>query len=128
MPSEPKNNAATPKVSGRYAYSGLERLLHEPSRLGILSSLAAHPEGLLFGDLKVLVNLTDGNLSRQIQALNDEGLIDVEKSFVKNRPQTKCRMTPDGRQRFVDYIGELERVVRDAAKVEQGGRLRVAGA
>lgn len=118
---------AEPKMSGRYAYSGLERLLHEPSRLGILSSLAAHPDGLLFGDLKVLVQLTDGNLSRQIQTLQEEGLIGVEKSFVKNRPQTRCRMTPDGRQRFLDYIGELERVVQDAAKMEHLGRLRVAG-
>ena len=111
------------KEPGKYAY-GLERVLHEPSRLGILASLAAHPDGLVFGDLKLLVGLTDGNLSRQIQLLQDEGLIDVEKSFVKNRPQTRCKMTPDGRQRFLDYIGQLERVVSDAVKADSPGPFR----
>ncbi|MGC4032373.1 MAG: transcriptional regulator [Tepidisphaeraceae bacterium] len=118
--------SADPKTPGRYSYSGLERLLHEPSRLGILSSLAAHPDGLIFGDLKVLVGLTDGNLSRQIQILQEDGLIEVEKSFVKNRPQTRCRMTKDGRERFLEYIGELERVVKDAARQQRAGSLRVA--
>lgn len=108
-----------PKHDGRYAYLGLERILHERSRLGILSSLASHPEGLLFGDLKQLVTLTDGNLSRQIQILQEEGLIEVQKSFVKNRPQTRCIMTADGRKRFWEYIGELERVVHDASKAEK---------
>jgi DNA-binding transcriptional ArsR family regulator len=108
-----------PKHEGRYAYLGLERLLHERSRLGILSSLASHPEGLLFGDLKALVALTDGNLSRQIQILQEEKLIDVEKKFVNNRPQTRCFMTDDGKKRFWGYIEELERVVRDAGRAEK---------
>ena len=125
MKPDPKKNVGHP---GRYAYGGLERILHEPSRLGILSSLAAHPDGLVFSDLKVLVGLTDGNLSRQIQTLQEEGLIVVEKSFVKNRPQTMCRMTQDGRQRFVDYIGELERVVRDAAAGDRIAARRVSTA
>lgn len=117
----------TSKTEGRYAYAGLERSLHEPSRLGILASLAAHPDGLVFGDLKSLVKLTDGNLSRQIQILQSEGLIEVEKSFVKNRPQTLCRMTKDGRGRFLDYISALEKVVRDAAGgSQQVGSLRNA--
>lgn len=113
------------KTPGRYAYGGLERLLHEPSRLGILSSLAAHPDGLVFADLKTLVRLTDGNLSRQIQLLQDEQLITVEKSFVNNRPQTRCRLSAEGRGRFLDYIGELERVVQDAAAVDLA-RVRTA--
>ncbi len=107
------------KDQGRYAYEGLERIFHERSRLGILSSLASHPEGLLFNDLKKLVALTDGNLSRQIQILQEEGLIEVQKFFNKNRPQTRCLMTAAGRKRFWDYINELERVVHDAAKAEK---------
>jgi DNA-binding MarR family transcriptional regulator len=104
---------------GRYAYQGLERVFHERSRLGILSSLASHPEGLLFADLKKLVDLSDGNLSRQIQILQEEELIEVQKSFVNNRPQTRCLMTEGGRQRFWDYISELERVVHDASSAEK---------
>jgi DNA-binding transcriptional ArsR family regulator len=117
--------ADDPKQPGRYAYS-LERLMHEPSRLGILSSLAAHPDGLLFNDLKVLVKLTDGNLSRQIQILQDEGLIGVEKSFVKNRPQTRCRLSDQGRLRFLDYITQLERVIHDAAQATPVTNLKLA--
>ncbi len=107
------------KDQGRFAYEGLERIFHERSRLGILSSLASSADGLLFNDLKKLVALTDGNLSRQIQILQEEGLIEVQKSFVKNRPQTRCVMTDAGKTRFWDYISELERVVHDAAKSEK---------
>lgn len=103
---------------GRYAYQGLERVFHERSRLGILSSLSSHPQGLLFSDLKQLVDLSDGNLSRQIQILQEEGLIEVHKSFVNNRPQTRCVMSEAGKQRFWNYISELERVVHDASHAE----------
>jgi hypothetical protein len=48
---------------GRYAYEGLDRVLHEKARLGMLTSLMAHPDGLLFSDLKELCALTDGNLT-----------------------------------------------------------------
>lgn len=102
------------KSQGRYAYHGLTRTLHERARLGILSSLAAHPEGLLFNDLKSLVALTDGNLSRQIQILEQDKLVEVWKGHRNNRPMTLCRLTDNGRERFLAYIAELERVVKDA--------------
>lgn len=101
--------------TGRYAYDGLDRTIHEKARLGILSSLAAHPSGLLFGDLKDLCSLTDGNLSRHMQTLQEAGLVEVWKRFQQRRPQTLCRLTELGRQRLLLYIGELERVVADAA-------------
>lgn len=105
--------------SGRYAYSGLDRIIHEKARLGILTSLISRPEGLLFGDLKQLCSLTDGNLSRHLQALEDAGLIEVWKGFRDRRPQTLCRLSNQGRERFLEYLEELERVVRDAAKVRE---------
>ena len=54
---------------GRFAYDGLDRVLHEKARLGIMTSLVTRPEGLLFGELKRLCALTDGNLSRHLDAL-----------------------------------------------------------
>src|SRR2546423_13767164 len=99
-----------------FAYEGLERVIHERARLSILSSLAAHPQGLVFNDLKSLCALTDGNLSRQIQLLQEAGLVEVWKGTKNNRPQTLCRLTPDGRKRFLDYISVLESVVSDAAR------------
>src|SRR5215212_10080893 len=89
---------ASPRISGRFALAGLARVIHERSRLGILSSLAAHPKGLLFNDLKELCSLTDGNLSRQIQLLQESGFVEVWKGYHNNRPQTLCRLTPDGQE------------------------------
>jgi Winged helix DNA-binding domain len=98
--------------AGRFAYDGLDRVLHEKARLGILTSLVAHPDGLKFGDLRGLCALTDGNLSRQV--LHQAALVEVWKGFEGRRPQTVVRLAPDGRRRFVAYLAELERVVRDA--------------
>jgi DNA-binding MarR family transcriptional regulator len=99
---------------GRFAYEGLDRVLHEKARLGIMTSLVTRPEGLLFGDLKRLCALTDGNLSRHLDVLHDAGLVEVWKGFENRRPQTLCRLSPEGRQRFLAYLEELEQVIRDA--------------
>jgi DNA-binding HxlR family transcriptional regulator len=90
--------------------------MHEKARLGVLTSLIAHPKGLAFADLKQLCGLTDGNLSRHLQVLQEAGLLEIIKGYENNRPHTKCRLTPRGRQRFLDYLVVLERVVRDAAE------------
>jgi DNA-binding MarR family transcriptional regulator len=100
--------------SGRYAYEGLERVFHEKARLGIMTSLVTHSRGLVFADLKEYCALTDGNLSRHLQVLHEAGLIEVCKGFHRNRPQTICRITDEGRRRFLEYINVLENVVADA--------------
>ena len=99
-----------------FSYEGLDRVIHEKARLGVLTSLIAHPDGLAFGDLKRLCGLTDGNLSRHLQVLAEAGLVEITKGYEGNRPHTSCRLTASGRRRFLDYLGVLERVVRDAAK------------
>ena len=101
-------------TAGRFAYDGLDRALHEKARLGVLTSLVAHPDGLKFGELRGLCSLTDGNLSRHLDVLREAGLVEVWKGFEHRRPQTLVRLTPDGRRRFIAYLEELERVVRDA--------------
>jgi DNA-binding transcriptional ArsR family regulator len=100
--------------SGRFAYEGLDRVLHEKARLGIMTSLVTRPEGLLFSELKHLCALTDGNLSRHLEVLREAGLVEVWKGFENRRPQTLCRLSPDGRTRFLAYLEELEQVIRDA--------------
>jgi DNA-binding transcriptional ArsR family regulator len=101
-------------ANGRFAYDGLDRVLHEKARLGILTSLVAHPDGLRFGELRALCTLTDGNLSRHLDVLREASLVEVWKGFAQRRPQTLVRLTADGRRRFIAYLEELERVVRDA--------------
>lgn len=106
--------AKEPKTSGRFAYDGLDRVIHEKARLGIVASLATHPGGLVFNDLKELCNLTDGNLSRHLQILSDSGLVQIWKGYKDNRPQTLLQLTDQGRRRFVEYVAVLENVVTDA--------------
>jgi DNA-binding MarR family transcriptional regulator len=99
----------------RFAYDGLDRVIHERARLSVLTSLVTHPKGLLFGDLKQLCALTDGNLNRHLQVLEEAKLIAITKGVQNNRPQTFCRITALGRRRYVEYLAVLEQVLLDAA-------------
>lgn len=106
----------TTKDAAPFSYDGLDRVIHEKARLGVLTSLMAHSKGLAFADLKQLCGLTDGNLSRHLQVLQEAGLVTIHKGYEGNRPHTSCRLTAEGRQRFLEYLSVLEQVVRDAAE------------
>ena len=105
-----------PPAEGRFAYEGLDRVIHERARLSLLTSLITTPKGIIFNDLKQLCSLTDGNLSRHLKVLETEGMVEIEKGLDGNRPQTICRITPAGRKRYLEYLSTLEQVVKDAAK------------
>jgi len=104
---------------GRFAYEGLDRVIHERARLSVLTSLATNPKGLTFGDLKQLCALTDGNLNRHLRVLERAKLVATVKEQEGNRPQTICFLTAQGRKQFMEYLSTLEQVVRDAAKVTE---------
>ncbi len=118
MPRKRRPENATTKTTaagaGRFSYDGLDRVLHEKARLGILASLAANSSGLLFNDLKQLCSLTDGNLSRHLAVLSEAGLVEIWKGATGQRPRTMYRLTVRGRQRFSEYISVLEMVIADA--------------
>ena len=118
------SKAESPAVAGRFSYDGLDRVLHEKARLGILASLAANSNGLLFKDLKQLCALTDGNLSRHLGVLSDAGLIEVWKGQSGSRPQTLYRLTIIGQTRFSEYLQVLERIVADAQVNQQASTRR----
>ena len=116
-----------------FAYGGLDRVIHEKARLGLMTSLMVHPKGLAFADLRQLCGLTDGNLSRHLQVLQEAGLVEVTKGYEGNRPHTSCRLTKSGRRRFLEYLAVLEGLVRDASKAAdrqeaQSGQLRIVPA
>lgn len=118
MARKPKRQTDAPTTDpageGRFAYDGLDRVMHEKARLGILASLAANAGGLLFNDLKQLCALTDGNLSRHLAVLAEAELVETWKGTKGPRPQTLYRLTAEGRERFAAYISVLETVVADA--------------
>jgi len=110
------------RAEAPFSYEGLDRVIHEKARLGILTSLISHPKGLPFNDLKHLCGLTDGNLSRHLQVLQEAGLVEIKKRFERNKPLTTCRITGGGRRRFLDYLAILEQVVRDASEAAKNER------
>lgn len=97
-------------------YDQLERVFHEPKRLAIISSLITSAKGKTFGELKEECDLTDGNLSRHLKTLSENGIIDIKKRFVGVRPQTTVALTSTGRNRFIKYIEALESVIKKAEK------------
>ncbi|MDE1162840.1 MAG: transcriptional regulator [Acidobacteriaceae bacterium] len=104
---------------GRFAYEGLDRVIHERARLSILTSLLSHASGLSFVELKQLCSLTDGNLARHLQLLEAESMIKISKDTQRPRTQTICSITTAGRKRYVEYLATLEQVVRDAAAIQK---------
>ena len=113
---KPKSQAS----EGRFAYEGLDRVIHERARLSVLTSLITNPKGLAFNELKELCALTDGNLSRHLRVLERAKMVQIAKGQDKNRSLTICRITPSGQKRYLEYLTTLEQVVRDAARVMDG--------
>ena len=101
-----------------FAYDALDSVIHERARLSILTSLVTHPKGLAFADLKTVCALTDGNLSRHLQVLRTAKLIEITKDLDNNRPHTYCRITANGRKRYLEYLAVLEQVIRDVVAGE----------
>lgn len=89
----------------------LDRVIHEKGRLAIMSMLAAAPE-LTFTELRNALEMTDGNLTTHIRALQQEGYVSVAKSYQNNRPLTTCSLTTPGRKAFAEYINLLEKIVQ----------------
>jgi DNA-binding transcriptional ArsR family regulator len=102
-----------------FAYDALDSVIHERARLSVLTSLVTHPKGLAFADLKSMCALTDGNLSRHLQVLRSAKLIEIIKDVEGNRPLTFCRITANGRKRYLEYLAVLEQVIRDVVAGEQ---------
>lgn len=88
-----------------------ERLIHERSRLGIISALAVN-ESLTFNDLKNLMKATDGNLSVHARKLEVAGYIACTKSFDGRTPKTEYRLTTLGRDALEQYLNHMEALIK----------------
>jgi DNA-binding MarR family transcriptional regulator len=96
----------------------LDRLIHVPLRLGIVSALAAAPS-LTFTELKKLLDTTDGNLSVHGRKLEEAGYILCEKRFEGRVPKSEYRITPSGRKALERYLEHMEALVQ---AMKQGPR------
>lgn len=89
----------------------LDRVIHERTRLGILSALAVNAS-LAFSELKQLLKATDGNLSVHARKLEDAGYVSCTKSFAGRVPKTEYRLMPAGRRAFEKYLDHMEALIR----------------
>ena len=89
----------------------LDRLIHERLRLGIVSALAVN-ESLSFGDLKKLLNTSDGNLSVHARKLEEAQYVACTKSFEGRLPRTEYRLTAAGRRALERYLEHMEALIR----------------
>ena len=111
--SQKKSAADLREVAGakaKHLAPGLDRLIHERMRLGIVSALAAN-ESLTFNDLKNLMNTTDGNLSVHARKLEDGGYIACTKSFEGRMPKTEYKLTVAGRRALENYLSHMETLI-----------------
>lgn len=95
---------------GADATSRLDRVIHQPVRLAIVSSLAVN-ETLTFNQIKALLRVSDGNLSVHARKLEDAGYIDCDKGYAGRLPRTEYRLTGQGRIALQRYLGHMESLI-----------------
>ena len=89
----------------------LDRIIHEPIRLGIVSALASC-ESMTFNELKELLGTTDGNLSVHARKLEEAGYVACDKTFAGRVPRTVYRLTASGRRALDKYLVHMEAIIR----------------
>jgi len=91
--------------------ANLDRLIHERTRLAIISALAVNTS-LTFTELKELLGASDGNLSVHARKLEDAGYIACTKSFSGRVPKTEYRLTANGRRALEKYLNHMEALIQ----------------
>ena len=99
--------------------ASLDRLIHDRTRLAIVSALAAQPS-MSFSDLKTITETTDGNLSVHARKLEDAGYLACSKGFDGRLPRTEFSLTEAGRRALRKYLDHMEAIIRGARA--QGGK------
>jgi DNA-binding MarR family transcriptional regulator len=91
----------------------LDRLIHDRTRLGIISALAVN-DSLSFSELKKLLQATDGNLSVHARKLEEASYVSCSKGFEGRVPKTTYRLTASGRGAFERYLNHMESLIKAA--------------
>lgn len=104
-------SAAVPAAKARP--QSLDEVVHQRTRLAILSALSAHTR-LAFNELKDLLDITDGNLSVHARKLEDAGYVRCTKRFRGRTPLTEYALTPAGRRALEAYLAHMEAIIRAA--------------
>jgi len=89
----------------------LNKLFDSRIRLGIMSALMVNAD-VSFNDLKELLVITDGNLASHLKALEENGIIKVQKGFIGRKTNTTYLATKTGEKAFKGHIEALEKMIR----------------
>jgi DNA-binding MarR family transcriptional regulator len=92
-------------------FPDFDRVIHEKTRLGIVSALAVNPS-LSFNELKAVLKTTDGNVSVHARKLEDAGYLSCKKSFEGRMPRTEYSLTAAGRRALEKYLNHMEALIR----------------
>ncbi|MBV8518550.1 MAG: transcriptional regulator [Acidobacteria bacterium] len=93
------------------AIPDFDRLIHEKTRLAIVSALAVNPT-LSFNELKAILKTTDGNVSVHARKLEEAGYLICRKSFEGRMPRTEYALTAAGKRALEKYLGHMEALIR----------------
>lgn len=88
-----------------------DRLIHEKTRLAIVSALAVNPS-LTFNEMKAILKTTDGNVSVHARKLEEAGYLSCKKSFEGRMPKTEYSLTAAGKRALERYLGHMEALIR----------------
>ena len=93
----------------------LDRLIHDRTRLAILTALAAN-DTLAFTDLKDITGTTDGNLSVHARRLEEAGYVHCDKTFAGRTPRTEYRLSAAGRRALEKYLDHMDAIIKATRK------------
>ena len=88
-----------------------DRLIHEKTRLAIVSALVVNPS-LTFNEMKAILKTTDGNVSVHARKLEEAGYLACKKSFEGRMPKTEYSLTAAGRRALERYLGHMEALIK----------------
>jgi DNA-binding transcriptional ArsR family regulator len=105
----------TASTKSRAHARDLDRLVHDRTRLAIVSALAAS-DSLTFTELRAITETTDGNLSVHTRKLEDAGYLSCTKGFEGRTPRTEFALTAAGRKALQKYLDHMEAIISHARR------------
>ncbi len=94
-----------------FSYQQLDEIIHSRIRLAIMALLAT-VESATFSYIKKEIGTSDGNLSIHLRKLEIAGYVEITKTFVRRKPETRCRLTAKGQKAFQHYLETLEGLLK----------------
>ena len=110
---QPQAARPAPKAAAPTRPGSLDRLVHDRTRLAIVSALAVNPT-LTFNELKAMTETTDGNLSVHARKLEEAGYLTCTKGFEGRVPRTEFALTDAGRRALQKYLDHMEAIIKHA--------------